>query len=253
MLNMFCDKCGFENPDDATFCGNCGKKFNVKKSQSVQKPKRMLFGLIISFILTGLGIAYAGNVKKGVILFVVGIIFSFIGRLVPVCAIIGILIWAYALYATYNEVRIAQGVENPNMLEDFKTFPTSTKALSIIALILIVFVVIGTVVGAFMPQDDFSDVDYDDDYSSTGLSSSSSSSGSDSYSSSSNGRDVSSHYESEYGSADTHGRVYDDGSVESHQKGTTDYGDYQIDSYMDSNGNVHGSVKTGGQTYYVNN
>ena len=68
---MFCDQCGFENPDDATFCGSCGKKFNVKKSQSVQKPKRMVFGLIISFILIGLGIAYAGNVKKGVILFVV--------------------------------------------------------------------------------------------------------------------------------------------------------------------------------------
>ena len=45
---------------------------------------------------------------------------------------------------------------------------------------------------------------------------------------------------------------HDDGSVESHATGTTKYGnDYQIDSYMDSNGNIHGSVNIDGKTYNV--
>lgn len=88
--------------------------------------------------------------------------------------------------------------------------------------------------------------------SSSSKSSSSSSSDSDySYSSSSNGHDVHTHYEGEDGTDDTYGTVYDDGSVESHSSGHTKYGDYQMDSYMDSDGNIHGTANIGGHTYTI--
>ena len=39
--------------------------------------------------------------------------------------------------------------------------------------------------------------------------------------------------------------------MDAHQTGHTDYGDYQIDSHMDSDGNIHGTVEMGGKTYHV--
>lgn len=74
---------------------------------------------------------------------------------------------------------------------------------------------------------------------------------SNSVSSSSDGYDTYYSYEDEYGSGDLKGTVYSDGSVEAHQKGTTKFGDYEVNSYMDSEGNIHGTVTTGGYTYYV--
>lgn len=264
---MFCEKCGTENPDDASFCTGCGHKFG-KAIVKEKKKKDMTLALLISFILTGLGIAYAGNVKKGAILFVAGTIFILLGLKIPICALIGILIWVYAFYQTYNEVKIANGEANPNLIEDWKSWDNSKKAMGAVVVIIVALVVIGGVASALgQHNDNTSHSSYNSPSTSThtgssggssgssssGSSSSSSSSGSSgSYSSSSNGRDVSSHYEGEYGSSDTHGTVYDDGSIESHQTGHTDYGDYQIDSYMDSDGNVHGTVDVGGRTYYVN-
>lgn len=120
---MFCQNCGKEIPDDATFCPHCGMK-NEKAmpkdnpSVSVVKEKNMLTALVISFIFVGLGIVYAGNNKRGIILFVAGIFFGFLGLAAPICRVISLLIWAYALYDTYNQVKIANGQSNPNIFED---------------------------------------------------------------------------------------------------------------------------------------
>lgn len=66
------------------------------------------------------------------------------------------------------------------------------------------------------------------------------------------GYDVSTHYDGEEGSSDTYGTVYRDGSVSSHSKGTTANGDkYSVDSYMDKDGNIHGSVNVNGYHYNV--
>lgn len=213
------------------------------------ESKNMILALIISFILPGLGIAYAGNMKKGIIIFVLGIIFNFLGRAIPLFAIIGIMIWAYGLYCTYNEVKMANGDSNPNLIEDWKGWNTNKKIISAIVILVIFLIVVSTVIGAFAPKTNHEIKDSTPSNSS--YSSLPSTSDSKSSSSSSNGQDVSYHYDGKEGSSDTHGKVYDDGSVESHQTGHTKYGDYQIDSYMDSDGNVHGSVQTGGKTYRV--
>lgn len=267
---MFCENCGSKVSEESTFCQNCGNKIKSGNASSevvnVKKDKDMITALILSFILIAIGIAYAGNRKKGIILFVVGLTFAILGLAIPLLSVVAIAIWAYSLYETYNEVKIANGESNPNLIEDIKGFPTPKKIGAIVVIAIIILVVVGGIVGALTPKqttttyndldDEYdSDIDSVDDSSSDSSDdySSSSSDGSESYSSSSDGHDVSSHYEGEHGSSDTHGTVYDDGSVESHQTGHTDYGDYKIDSYMDSEGNVHGDVEVGGKTYHVSN
>lgn len=260
---MFCENCGKEIPDDVKFCPICGHKTRdaIKTSYSQSKEKNMVLALIISFILPGLGIVYAGNAKKGILIFVGGLIFSILGIGIPVCKVIGLIIWIYGLYETYNEMKRVEGVGKPNLLEDWKSWDNPKKIGGAIVALFILLIFVGGIISAFSPTttvDDHSSLDSDSIDTSDSLSGSSSSSdthssSSDSYSSSSNGHDSYSHYEGEYGSADTHGTVYDDGSVEAHQKGHTDYGDYKIDSYMDSNGNLHGTVDVGGRTYHVSN
>ena len=197
--------------------------------------------------------AYAGNVKKGILLFAVCLICNVLGFGLSYLRIIAIFIWVFAMYVTYIEVEKANGHENPNISEDFRSWTTNRKIVSLIAVVVILLIAMGGVIGALAPHNSSDYIGDHSSHSSSGSGSGSSHHSSDSYSSSSNGHDVESHYEGDYGSSDTHGTVYDDGSVESHQTGHTAYGDYQIDSYMDSNGNIHGTVDAGGHTYHLNN
>lgn len=66
----------------------------------------MTIALVISFIFSGLGIAYAGDVKKGFTLFAVSILLNVLGMWTSsLFSYLSILVWAYGLYATYLEVR----------------------------------------------------------------------------------------------------------------------------------------------------
>ena len=247
---MFREKCGEQNPDDAHFCRGCGREL---KPVAVKQEKSMILAMILSFILAGIGVAYAGNVKKGILLFAVCLICNVLGFGLSYLRIIAIFIWVFAMYVTYIEVEKANGHENPNISEDFRSWTTNRKIVSLIAVVVILLIAMGGVIGALAPHNSSDYIGDHSSHSSSRSGSGSSHHSSDRYSSSSNGHDVESHYEGDYGSSDTHGTVYDDGSVESHQTGHTAYGDYQIDSYMDSNGNIHGTVDAGGHTYHVNN
>ena len=72
--------------------------------------KNMIVALIISLIFTGLGIAYAGDVKKGVILFAIGVVLNILGMWVSlIFSYISIIVWIVALYLTYQEVKAVNG------------------------------------------------------------------------------------------------------------------------------------------------
>jgi uncharacterized Tic20 family protein len=72
--------------------------------------KNMAIAIIISFLLTGLGIAYAGDVKKGLIYFAIAIVLNILGMWVSfIFSILSIIIWVYALYQTYLEVKAVNG------------------------------------------------------------------------------------------------------------------------------------------------
>lgn len=117
---MFCPHCGAENSDSATFCSKCGKTFGTeieKSTKSSNGSKSMFLAMLLSFFLTGIGIAYAGNVKKGLIYFGIGIILSILNMYVS--SIFGIFVfvfWIFALYVTYKEVK---GEEAPSILDNY--------------------------------------------------------------------------------------------------------------------------------------
>ncbi len=73
--------------------------------------KNMAIALLISFFLTGLGIAYAGDVKKGVGIFALAVILNIISMYVLglILGIVIFILWAYGMYETFQEVKIYNG------------------------------------------------------------------------------------------------------------------------------------------------
>lgn len=114
----FCDKCGAKlKIENAKFCDKCGAE--VKFASNTQsrgttpnipvhvEEKSMGIAMLISFFLCGLGMAYAGNIAKGVGYLVGGILILFIAGLIFrswVLLLINIIIWVVGLVLTYKEV-----------------------------------------------------------------------------------------------------------------------------------------------------
>lgn len=134
LFNMFCDKCSMEIPDTARFCSNCGNQ--IKKTNKITNEKNMILALFLSILLPGLGLCYAGDKKKGVILFV-AILVLYRMRKVQIFLIISIILWIYAIYETYREIKRANGEENPNLLEDIGNISHNENTLPIIAIVLL--------------------------------------------------------------------------------------------------------------------
>ena len=114
----FCDKCGAElKNENVNFCDKCGAevKFKSNTQNSSKTPnvpihveeKSMGIAILISFFLYGLGIAYAGDVAKGVGYFALAFIIAFIANLIFknwISLLINIILWIVGLVLTYQEV-----------------------------------------------------------------------------------------------------------------------------------------------------
>lgn len=143
---MFCENCGKEISNNARFCGNCGNQ--IKKTNNiVTEEKNMILALFLSIFLVGLGLVYAGDKKKGIILFIAILIFYRL-RKFEIFFVIAIILWVYAIYETYKEVKRANGEENSNLLEDIKIFSHSqyfTPIIVIAILFLVSYFLIRTI------------------------------------------------------------------------------------------------------------
>ena len=72
--------------------------------------KNMIIALVLSLIWSGLGLIYARDVQKGIILAVIAIIAEVLYLFVnKIFGIVVFIIWIYSLYATYNEVKAVNG------------------------------------------------------------------------------------------------------------------------------------------------
>ncbi len=98
-ISMYCKNCGKEIDDKAEICIGCGVR--VKE---VQEKKSPAIAALLSFVITGAGQIYNGQVGKGIAYFVLEIIF-----LILILAIIGIILaplfWIYAIYEAYNTAK----------------------------------------------------------------------------------------------------------------------------------------------------
>ena len=72
--------------------------------------KNMILAMVLSIIWSGLGIIYAGNIQKGIIIAVLAVIFEILFYLVAnIFGLLIFIIWIYSLYATYKEVKAVNG------------------------------------------------------------------------------------------------------------------------------------------------
>ncbi|MBQ2653903.1 MAG: hypothetical protein IJF83_10115 [Methanobrevibacter sp.] len=72
--------------------------------------KNMIIALVLSIIWSGLGLIYAGDIKKGIILAVVALIFDILYFTVnQIFGLLVFIVWIYSLYATYTEVKAING------------------------------------------------------------------------------------------------------------------------------------------------
>ena len=211
---MYCSNCGAELSDDAMFCPSCGNKIKD------EKHKNIYIAIILSFFLTGFGSVYAGEVKKGLILFALRIALIFIGIQFAIFYVFSYIIWAYGFYEAYRDVQIANGHSNPNLFNDFKGWNRNNQIIAVLIMCIILICLVGNSVSLFIDTADYSD--------NSGTHYYSSGSGSSSHSSSSS----SSHYKGVDTSPGTVARNDPDSYYDHYE-----YGDNpDIDDYLESEG-----------------
>ena len=67
-----------------------------------------ILAAILSFIIPGLGQAVAGDIKKGIIFFVVAIVLAVIGLFIFQNWVVNLIELIYSLYAAYDAYQMAQ-------------------------------------------------------------------------------------------------------------------------------------------------
>ena len=108
----YCSGCGSELADEALFCPKCGtrtgsapKKERPRNGvgEEITAERSALIGIILSFILPGLGSIYAGYMKDGFILIALAIICGVLGFFFFFPWIVNIVIWLYGMYDAYRK------------------------------------------------------------------------------------------------------------------------------------------------------
>ncbi|WP_296791549.1 zinc ribbon domain-containing protein [uncultured Methanobrevibacter sp.] len=114
-MARFCDKCGHELANEkGKFCDRCGAELKYESDSSAgssmnipiyTEEKSMAVAMLLSFIFAGTGIAYAGNLEKGIGIFVVSIIVNFITISTGgIFFIFTLAVWIAGMVLTYKEV-----------------------------------------------------------------------------------------------------------------------------------------------------
>ncbi len=108
----FCPHCGKQVDPAAEICPHCG----VRIKQPPEQPDHKSPGLaaVLSFLFTGLGQIYNGQVGKGISFIVFGIVLAF-----TVLFLIGFILypifWIYNIYDAYTTAKsINAGVVEPD-------------------------------------------------------------------------------------------------------------------------------------------
>lgn len=72
--------------------------------------KNMIIAMVLSVIWSGLGLIYAEDMNRGIILAVLAVIFELLFLYVnQIFGLAVFVIWIYSLYATYQQVKAVNG------------------------------------------------------------------------------------------------------------------------------------------------
>lgn len=151
---MYCEKCGEELADNASFCSRCGSKTEIRKH------KNIFIALILSLILTGIGTVYAGNTKKGLMLLALRLICTVITVLIPFIFVLNIVVWIFGIYDAYYETQIANGNSNPNLIRDFQGWDKNSQIIAALFILFILMISVSGALSFFTPSYHYSDTYY---------------------------------------------------------------------------------------------
>lgn len=111
----YCNTCGAQIAQNAEICPRCGSRVFTSQPisppqpwaaqpTSVQQHKNEGLAAVLSFLFTGLGQIYNGQIGKGILFFVVGIVFAAL-----IFFLIGIILypifWIYNIYDAYSTAK----------------------------------------------------------------------------------------------------------------------------------------------------
>lgn len=97
--NLFCKNCGQEIDEKAEICPKCGVR--VKPLPVTTEKKSSGLAAIASFLIPGLGQIYNGQIGKGIMFMIIGIIFALL-MFVLIGFILLPLFWIYNIYDAYK-------------------------------------------------------------------------------------------------------------------------------------------------------
>lgn len=98
----FCSNCGKEIDAEAEICPECGVR--VKDVPVHTEKKSTGIAAILSFLYVGLGQIYNGQIAKGIIFIIIGVILV-LTMFVLIGFILYPLFWIYNIYDAYNTAK----------------------------------------------------------------------------------------------------------------------------------------------------
>ncbi len=107
----FCVNCGAQIDARAEICPKCGVRVAPPPPPQAPQPpqynsekKNEGLAAILSFLFIGLGQIYNGQIGKGIVMLVVGVVFAMM-----IIILIGIplylVLWVYGIYDAYNTAK----------------------------------------------------------------------------------------------------------------------------------------------------
>lgn len=99
---VFCRSCGAEINKEAYICPKCGVK------QKKNPPKNPGLAAVLSFLVTGLGQIYNGQIGKGILFMII----QFINWLLLGLLIGFITLPAFWIYSIYDAYKTAERINN---------------------------------------------------------------------------------------------------------------------------------------------
>jgi TM2 domain-containing membrane protein YozV len=110
----FCPHCGKPVDPAAEICPSCGVRIKQAPQPQITEQKNPGIAAVLSFLFTGLGQVYNGQIGKGIAFVVLGIVF-----LITIIVLIGLILyplfWIYNIYdANTTAKKINAGVVKPD-------------------------------------------------------------------------------------------------------------------------------------------
>jgi TM2 domain-containing membrane protein YozV len=106
----FCINCGEEIDTRAEICPKCGVRV-APPPASVQPPQPVIterknegIAAVLSFIFVGLGQIYNGQIGKGIMFIIVGVV-CVVLMLVLIGFLLYFVLWVYNIYDAYNTAK----------------------------------------------------------------------------------------------------------------------------------------------------